>query len=150
MKSTNHTIASEIYKFLKQDNPEIPEFSFQIIEDDHFNNRLVISTEKSELTPRYYGDKLERVKLNISLIIDKLSHRKQIELFNWIVNYCGELWETETFKILQKWVDNIQLFKGDGSWEYWVQSEPVNFNQESQEYSFSLELLLERKEKTNV
>ncbi|MCS4536746.1 hypothetical protein NXS15_01195 [Mycoplasma sp. CSL7475-4] len=148
--TTSHELANEFYSIIKAQNPEVPPFSFQIIEDDHFNNRLVISNETVENAPRYYGDTLERVKLSIALISDKSSHRKQLELIRSIVNICEATWQTPSFEILQKWMNSVQVFQNDDGAHYWFQIEPVRFNQESQEYAFNIEVLMTRKEKTNV
>lgn len=136
-----HKLAFNVYKYLKNNIPELPNnFSFQIIEQENENDSLVFICEPSNAFPKYYLDVAERVRFKIVLIQHKLAHRTQLHLINSIIQNLADYWESEDFKILQKQINQIPIFK-NVKHTNWVQLDPVRFSIDNQEYAVNLDLM---------
>ncbi|ENY69018.1 Hypothetical protein MBVG_6970 [Mycoplasmopsis bovigenitalium 51080] len=144
-----HKLALDIYEFLKSNLKNLPPFSFQIIEQDGENNSILFIKEPTSAFEKYFGDFAQRVRFRIVLVNNKLAHREQLETLQGVINTLCDYWESPNFKVLQKQINNIFIFK-ETKHNNWVQIDPVRFSLEAQEYYVDLDLLYTQKGGDNV
>lgn len=135
-------ISEEVYIYLKNKIAVLPEFSYQIVEENSKNSLVFLpDTENNELN--YFDQNLVDIKLKIVFTSSGFNFEKQKKTAIEIGQELKNLYALPSALVIFKKINNQNIFLNSTPFL------PVNFNFDitSQNYTWDLQLLLQTKKK---
>lgn len=141
-----HKTAFSIYSYVKSKIKSLPNFWYQIIEENLNSNDgvLFISNDNNKFNEYFGDDDYQRISYKIAFFRNKTNHSTQIKEIKEFIKVLQKLQETEDFKFIFKRINNVVLDKGRDKTNLILIEDPQIEN-ENQVYFINFDCLLERK-----
>ncbi|UWD34056.1 hypothetical protein [Mesomycoplasma molare] len=140
-------MAFKIYNYLKKQIKTLPQFWYQVIEENSNNNDalLFMQTRKQERQPYFSNENFKYINYRIYLIRNKNQHIEQLKQLEQLVIYLQKIRAVENANFITKKINGVVTDEGvDKSFQ--IEIDEPTIDNEGQSYYLDFDILIERKE----